>query len=134
MRSGAVTAALILTAGSANAADAANPSLLPSLAQALFGLALVLGLIWLAAWAMKRIAPAGAGSSALLKTVAATAVGQRERVVLVEVQDTWLVLGVAPGSVNTLHVLPKAELPSAVPGPANPFDKLLALAKGRRHE
>jgi flagellar protein FliO/FliZ len=106
----------------------------PGLMQTLFGLAIVLALIWLAAWAMKRIAPAGMGSNALLKIVAATAVGQRERVVLVEIQDTWLVLGVAPGRVNTLHVLPKVNLPAATPVGPSPFDRLLARAKGKPHE
>jgi flagellar protein FliO/FliZ len=31
--------------------------------------------------------------------------------VLVEVNDTWLVVGVAPGQVNALHTMPKGQLP-----------------------
>jgi flagellar protein FliO/FliZ len=37
-------------------------------------------------------------------------VGQRERVVLVEVADTWLVIGVAPGHVTALHSMPKGDI------------------------
>ena len=38
-------------------------------------------------------------------------VGPRERVVLVEVADRILVLGVAPGRVNTLHTLDAGDIP-----------------------
>ena len=47
----------------------------------------------------------------MLKVISGVAVGQRERIVLVEVNDTWLVVGVAPGQVRTLHSMPKASLP-----------------------
>jgi flagellar protein FliO/FliZ len=36
-------------------------------------------------------------------------VGARERVVLVEVENTRLLLGVAPGQVRTLYALPARE-------------------------
>jgi len=45
--------------------------------------------------------------------------GQRERVVIVEVAGTWLVLGVAPGQVSKLHELPA---PAADAAPASPVD------------
>ena len=50
-----------------------------------------------AAWLLKRAQRVHAATNPLLKTVAALALGPKERVVLVEVDDTWLVLGVAPG-------------------------------------
>ncbi|HSP58483.1 MAG TPA: flagellar biosynthetic protein FliO [Halomonas sp.] len=52
----------------------------------------------------------------LLRVVASTAVGTKERVVVVEVENTWLVLGVGGGQVNKLHELdapPPAEAPRA---------------------
>jgi flagellar protein FliO/FliZ len=73
----------------------------------IIGLLLVLAIIGATAWLLKRLAPATCGSSNLLKVVAGAAVGQRERVVIVEIGTTWLVLGVAPGSVNTLHQMPR---------------------------
>ena len=57
----------------------------------------------MAAWLLKRFArgswslPAGA-----IKVIGGVAVGQRERVVVVEVGGTWLVVGVAPGQVRAL--------------------------------
>jgi len=48
----------------------------------------------------------------MLQVVAGAAVGSRERVVVVEIADTWLVLGVAPGSITALHQLPRRPLPT----------------------
>lgn len=76
--------------------------------QFAFGLALVLGLIVAAGWFMKRF-QIGPQASGLVKVVAGAAVGQRERVVVVEVGDTWMVLGVAPGRVNALTTMPRGE-------------------------
>ena len=41
-----------------------------------------------------------------MRVVGGASVGTRERVVVVEVEDARLVLGVCPGRVQTLHVLP----------------------------
>jgi flagellar protein FliO/FliZ len=77
--------------------------------QFAIGLAMVLGLIVAAGWFAKRfsIGPSAAG---LVKVVAGAAVGQRERVVVVEVGDVWMVLGVAPGRVNALHTMPRGSV------------------------
>jgi flagellar protein FliO/FliZ len=78
------------------------------------GLALVLGLVGAAAWLLKRLSALPGTGGGLIRVIGAAAVGQRERVVLVEVGETWLLLGVAPGQVRRLHTMPKTE--SAVPG------------------
>lgn len=80
--------------------------------QIIFSLLLVLAAVVLAAWILKRINLPRHGAGSLLKVVSGVAVGQRERIVLVEISDTWLVVGVAPGQVRTLHSMPKAELPT----------------------
>jgi len=72
------------------------------------GLAIVLGLIVAAGWLMKRFS-IGPSASGLVRVIAGAAVGQRERVVVVEIGDTWMVLGVAPGRVSALHTLPRGE-------------------------
>lgn len=72
----------------------------------LLSLVLILGLFVLAAWLLKRYLPQ-VGKPGPVKVVGATLVGPRERVVVVEVEDTWLVLGVGGGQVRTLHTLPK---------------------------
>lgn len=79
---------------------------LGGLLQAGLGLALVLALIFLCAWALRRFGLQPADSNRLLKVVASVMVGQRERVVVVEVGGSWLVLGVAAGQVSALHTMP----------------------------
>ncbi|WP_245725448.1 flagellar biosynthetic protein FliO [Pandoraea oxalativorans] len=70
-----------------------------------FGLVLVLALLFGLAWLAKRFGlqrPLGGGN---VRIVGSAAVGQRERVVVVEVAGDWVVLGVAPGQVRSLHVI-----------------------------
>lgn len=75
--------------------------------QMLGGLVLVLIIILGLAWVLKRFSLIPNTANGAMKLVAATGVGQRERVVIVEINDTWLVLGVAPGRVNMLHSMKK---------------------------
>lgn len=83
-----------------------------SILQIMFSLLLVLAAIVLVGWLLKRMNVTHKGSGNLLKVIGGVAVGQRERVVLVEIEDTWLVIGVGPGQIRTLHTLPKSSLSS----------------------
>ncbi|MET3440781.1 flagellar protein FliO/FliZ [Variovorax paradoxus] len=85
-----------------------------SLLQAGFGMFAVLGLIFLCAWAARRFGLQRLGGGQFVKVVSSAMVGQRERVVVVEVGATWLVLGVTSSQVNTLHSMP-AQAVSANP-------------------
>lgn len=80
-----------------------------SIVQIIFSLLLVLAAIVLVAWLLKRMNMVQQGHGNLLKVLGGVAIGQRERIVLVEVNDTWLVVGVGPGQIRTLHSLPKPE-------------------------
>lgn len=71
-------------------------------------LLLILGLFVLAAWLAKRYLPQ-VGKPGPVKVVGTAMVGAREKVVVVEVEKTWLVLGVGGGQVRTLHTLPRPE-------------------------
>lgn len=103
---------------------------LGGLLQALFGLAVVVGLILACGWAARRFGMQQVGGGRLLKVVSSVAVGQRERVVVVEVEGTWLVLGVASGSVRPLHQLPAGHL-SAQPQKSS-LSELLKNARAVR--
>lgn len=78
-----------------------------SLLQVLFALALVLGAVAGSAWLLRRFSPGQNLTAGTLRVIGGIAVGPKERIVLVEVGEMWLVVGVAPGQVNTLHTLPK---------------------------
>lgn len=104
-------------------ADTARPAYTPpppaavssgGVMQIILSLALVLAAIVAVAWLMKRLNLQQQGSANLLKVISGVAVGPRERVVLVEVNDTWLVVGVAPGQVRALHTLPKGSVPATL--------------------
>lgn len=99
------------------------------------GTLLVLAVIVGAGWLLKRFNPAAHGGSGVLRVVAGAAVGQRERVVVVEVGESWLVLGVAPSSVNLLQQLPRRDLPAGgLPGAApTAFAGWLKQMMDKRH-
>ena len=84
-----------------------------SLLQTLFGLAFVLAMLALFAWAMKRFGPRRSVGEAGLRIVGALNLGGRERLMVVEVGDQWIVVGASPGRVNALATMPKQESPAA---------------------
>ena len=79
-------------------------------------------LILAAAWVIKRLgfSPKGAGARGL-KVTASTSLGPREQVVIVEVEDARLVLGVTASQINVLHTLPPTSV-VADENPAPPAD------------
>ena len=46
-----------------------------------------------------------------MKQIASTSLGPKERVVVVEINDTWLVLGVGGGQISKLHETAAGERP-----------------------
>lgn len=79
-------------------------------------------LILAAAWVIKRLGFASKGGSTRgLNVTARTSLGPRERVVIVEVEDARLVLGVTASQINVLHTLPPAPV-VADENPAPPAD------------
>src|SRR5690554_7734863 len=74
-------------------------------------LVLIIALILACAWVFRRLGGVQTGSSKQLNVVGSIGIGQRERVVIVAVGDTWLVLGVAAGQVTKLHEMPAQEMP-----------------------
>jgi flagellar protein FliO/FliZ len=90
-------------------APIASPVSLGGMLQVLLGLGLVLAAVVGSAWLLRRFSPGQIGAGGAVKVIGGVALGPKERLVLVEIGETWLVLGVAPGQVNTLHTLAKPE-------------------------
>jgi flagellar protein FliO/FliZ len=101
--------ALLLLNAQAHAAEQAAPASTGNLLQVLLGLVVVLALMAGAAWTLKRMGVAGSGTNNVAKVIGGVSVGNRERVVVVEVADQWIVVGVAPGRVNALSTMPRQE-------------------------
>jgi flagellar biosynthetic protein FliO len=94
-------------------AAAIDPALAPtatgSLLTTVFSLILVLGLLVGLAWLLKRFGPKTITGGANVKLVGALSVGARERILVVEVGEQWIVVGASPGRMNALATLPRQE-------------------------
>ena len=76
--------------------------------------AAVVALIPLALWLLKRTPMGGGATQGLLRSVAVLPLSPGQRIVTVEVgqgeERRWLVLGITPQSITTLHSMaPQAE-------------------------
>ncbi|CAA9347689.1 MAG: Flagellar biosynthesis protein FliO [uncultured Lysobacter sp.] len=103
-----------------------------SLGGTVFALLLVIGLILALGWMAKRMPGFGRGAGNNgLRLVASLPIGARERVVVVEVGQTQLLLGVGPGGTRTLHTLTE-PLPEADAAATPQFAQLLAQHFGKK--
>ncbi|CAB3888245.1 flagellar biosynthetic protein FliO [Achromobacter anxifer] len=103
-----------------------------ALLRVIVGLILVLAAILVSAWLARRAGLTQRGGGNLLRQVASLPVGPRQSIVVVEVENTWLVVGVGPNQLNTLHTLPAGQLPEASTLPAAAFAAKLGQALKRR--
>jgi flagellar protein FliO/FliZ len=92
-----------------------------NLVQLLVGMGIVIALLFASLWLLKRLSAPRGKAAGLMRVIAGTSVGTRERVVVLEVAETWLVLGVAPGRITALAEIPRGKLP-AIPEPAEAKD------------
>jgi flagellar protein FliO/FliZ len=91
-----------------------TPASAGGLLRVVLALIVVLAAVLVAAWLARRMrALSGSGGNANLEMLAQLPLGSRERAVLLRVGDCQVLIGVAPGSVRTLHVLQRASLPAA---------------------
>jgi flagellar protein FliO/FliZ len=100
--------------------------------QVVLALLLVLAAVFLVFWLLRRLLPMSSGADGFLKVLGGVMVGPRERVVVVEVGETWLILGVAAGRVSILHTVsrpPDAQTPMHAPAPE--FARWLNRALGK---
>jgi len=106
--------ALIALSPAAALAQEAAPALDGRLGQLLGSLLLVLALVVGLAWLARRLNGGRLAAGRNLRLVGGLSLGSRERIMVVEVGEVQLVLGVAPGRVQTLHVLdkPLSEAPA----------------------
>lgn len=100
-----------------------------AVARVIAALLLIVLLIIALAWGLRRYSSVGGAVLGQMKVLGSLPVGNRERIVLVQVGETQLLLGVAPGRVQTLHVLDKPLTVQAYSGngahPGAPFAERL---------
>ena len=132
--------ALLLTCSAAWGADAATTPAVTAasyspagqIMKMIVGLVIVLIMIFVVAWLVRNYMGFNPAQNATLKTVAGVLVGQKERVVLVQVGERQVLIGVAPGQINLLHVIEKGEeVTVAAQQPLSPFAEKLKRSLGR---
>ncbi|AGN79972.1 flagellar protein FliO/FliZ [Pseudomonas putida] len=119
MRAFAAFAALLASqACLAAATPAATPATAPGslggqLAQMVFGLLLVVGLIFFLAWVLRRMQSTAVKGGQVIEIVGSRAIGPRDRLLLVQVGKEQILIGHTPGSIEALHVLAEpVEVPA----------------------
>lgn len=126
-----ITALMLCVAwAGARAADseAATPPVPPAISSSNFletvvALAIVLMLIFGLTFVVRRFGRIPGMGKGQVQVLGGVSVGTRERAVLVSVEGQRLLLGVAPGRVQTLYVLPQQAADKS-------FESELATAKG----
>lgn len=115
----------------ASAPSATQMSLTAQLAQLGVGLMVVVALIFVLGWLMRRIGPMAGQGDQHIRLVSSMALGPRDRLLLVDVGGKQLLLGASPGRINTLHVFdePVADLSSAKPVDSDFARRLQTLLK-----
>lgn len=105
-----------------------------AIVRMLIGLGFILALLFGGAWFLRRLNGGRSfGHSGPMRVVGGLMLSARERIVLIEVADEWIVVGVVPGQIKTLHTMPKGELPEGVPG-EKPFVQWLKQMSDRGNE
>ena len=136
----ALAALAVLLASSvclAAATPAATPATPPGslggqLAQMVFGLLLVVGLIFFLAWMLRRLQSTAVKGGQVIEIVGSRAIGPRDRLLLVQVGKEQILIGHTPGSIEALHVLAEpVEVPAAARQAAPEFAQRLMELMGK---
>jgi flagellar protein FliO/FliZ len=122
----------LFAAPAASAAPSSGGGLLEVTLALLAIVALIAGLAWL----MKRMRGFGVSGHDRIQVLGERAMGPKERCVLVRVGTTEILVGVAAGSVTTLHVFPEGAVTEAPAPPASvhgvpTFKDMLMKSLGR---
>ncbi|WP_085577801.1 MULTISPECIES: flagellar biosynthetic protein FliO [unclassified Pseudomonas] len=133
----ALPVAALAVEPAATAATAAAPAVSGGVAgqltQLVLGLLLVLGLIFFLAWLLRRVQQAGpAGKGQVIELIGSRALGPRDRLVLVQVGNEQILLGLSPGTITALHVLKEpVDVPAAAEKATPEFAQHLLKVLGK---
>ncbi|MHA6494534.1 flagellar biosynthetic protein FliO [Pseudomonas borbori] len=98
------------------------------LGQLLLGLLVVIGLIFLLAWVMRRVQQIVPRGGQVIKVMATQALGPRDRLVLVQIGGEQILLGLTPGRITPLHVMSEpVHLPDGEPASTEFAQRLMEL-------
>ena len=117
------------------AVPVAGASVGGQLTQLVLGLLLVLGLIFALAWLLRRVQQAGPRQGQVIELISSRALGARDRLVLVQVGNEQILLGLTPGRITPLHVLKEpVRVPSATQSATPEFARRLMEVLGQQKD
>jgi len=106
-----------------------SPDITMSLLKVTGGLLLVIIAILGSAWAYRRFGNLTPVASDDLRVIGGVSMGSKERIVLMQVGDEQILLGVSPGRIQRLHVLNKnIDVDTKQSTENKPFSSQLNLA------
>lgn len=116
-------------------AIAATPVVAPvgaeTIMSVLFGLLGIVALILGLAWFAKRAGATGWSRSSDMKIVATLALGTRERLLVVDIANTQILLGVTAQNINQLHVFDTPVIKTDGSANSDFSQKLMSIMKGQ---
>lgn len=110
----------------------AEPFAMGNILQMMAGLAFVVVLILVLGWFYRRFGTPGTSRRSNFRIVAGLSMGQRERVVMLQVGDRQILLGVGPGHVEKIHVFDEAVIKDSPSSSGENFAERLATVIKQR--
>ncbi|MEO5882277.1 MAG: flagellar biosynthetic protein FliO [Caldimonas sp.] len=109
--------------------------MMPNAVGSLLWFIAILALIPATLWFLKRTPLGGGGGSGVMKSIASLPLSTSQRLVTVEVgsgdEKRWLVLGITPSSITTLHTMAAQAVEPALPGSPGAIHPGFAQILGR---
>lgn len=103
--------------------------------QIFFWLVIVVLLIVLVTWILKRFSGMNSSHPGVLRLITGIHVGQREKIALIQIGDKQILVGITPSTITKLHILDEnVEVPDTTKVlPGSFAEKLrLAISKERK--
>ncbi len=108
---------------------------MPNALSSLLWFCAIVALIPVTLWFLKRTPLGGAGGAGVMRSVAALPLSTSQRIVTIEVgsgtEKRWLVLGVTPSSITTLHSMAAQDVDATPGAGAPPVHPAFAQILGR---
>ncbi|MGP4844931.1 flagellar biosynthetic protein FliO [Marinobacter sp. 1Y8] len=121
----------MLTAKAGEPPVSHGPDNLVSMLSLGLGLVAVIALIFMCAWLVKRMTGLTGMNNQAMKIVSVLAVGARERIALVDVGGTQILVGITPSAIRTLHVFDEPVVTQGGSPADSDFAKRLQAMVGR---
>lgn len=92
-------------------AQSATPTATTGFFQIFLALAFIIFIMIFGAWILKRIGPLSSNNQINMKVIGGINLSPREKIMVIEVGNQWLVLGVTANQINNLSTLNKNDYP-----------------------